>query len=99
MNAEHRSTIEAALKHYGRYRAKFGRSPSEQLDYDAEHRVAIDDALSALEQMDIDAAECEGLAQENDMLFDRAAKRHARIVELEARIVELEAELKAAKAP
>lgn len=90
MNAEHRATIEAALRHYGKYRAEFGRSVNEQLDLDAKHRVAIDDALAALAQMDIDAAECEGLAQENDMLFTRAAKRLAHIKELEARIAELE---------
>lgn len=95
MNAEHIATIEAALRHYGRYRAEFGRSPMEQLDLDAKHRVAIDEALAALRQMDIDAAECEGLAQENDMLFTRAAKRLARIKELEARIVELEAKISA----
>lgn len=94
MNAEHRATIEAALKHYGRYRAEFGRSPMEQLDLDAKHRVAIDGALTALDEwlkrMEVDAAECEGLAQENEMLFTRAARRLARIKELEARVVELE---------
>lgn len=42
------------------------------------------------ERMDVDAAECEGLAQENDMLFDRAAMRLLRIKELEVHIVGLE---------
>lgn len=95
MNDEHRATIEAALRHYGKYRVKFGESITEQFRYDGEHIAAIDEALAALAQMDIDAAECEGLAQENDMLFARAAWRLARIRQLEARIVELEAQLSA----
>lgn len=44
-------TIENALKHYLKYRVKFGRNASEQFDLDLEHRVTVNNALEEMQRL------------------------------------------------